>query len=62
MKYSELKASTILPNFTMEQFGRDKFIFGNPEEEDIRLAKEGLKKDRKNINFWWLWFSCYGWS
>ncbi|KEI77976.1 cobinamide adenolsyltransferase [Clostridium botulinum A2 117] len=47
MKYSELKAPTILPNFTMEQFGRDKFIFGNPEEEDIELAKEGLKKIEK---------------
>lgn len=47
MKYSELKAPEILPNFHMQQFGRNKFIFGNPEEEDISLAKKGLKKIEK---------------
>lgn len=44
MKYSELKAPNILPNFNMEQFGRDKFIFKNPSQEDKNLAKQGLNK------------------
>lgn len=44
MKYSELEAVKLLPNFNMEQFGRDKFIFGIPEKEDIEVAKAGLEK------------------
>lgn len=44
MKYSELNAANYLPNFTLEQFGRDTFIFGNPSKEDIEAAKEGLKR------------------
>ncbi|WP_251860078.1 cob(I)yrinic acid a,c-diamide adenosyltransferase [Clostridium sp. Marseille-Q2269] len=47
MNYSELKAPTILPNFTVEQFGQGKFILGKPDEEDIRLAQMGLKKIEK---------------
>ena len=48
MKYSELKTPELLDNFKMQQFGQDKFIFNNPEEEDYRLAKEALLKI-KNI-------------
>jgi len=44
MKYSEMMAVEILPNFEMEQFGRNCFIFNSPEEEDILLAKNGLNK------------------
>lgn len=44
MKYSELNAVNYLPNFTLEQFGRNTFIFGNPTKADIEVAKEGLRK------------------
>lgn len=44
MKYSELKAAEFLPGLTIEQFGRDRFIFNNPEEEDIKYAKAGLER------------------
>ena len=43
MDYSELKAMEYLPGFKMEQFGRDCFIFNEPKEEDILVAKEGLE-------------------
>ncbi|WP_125153184.1 cob(I)yrinic acid a,c-diamide adenosyltransferase [Clostridium rectalis] len=44
MKYSELKAAEILPNFTMEQFGGDHFIFGTPTKADKEQAMKGLKR------------------
>lgn len=44
MDYSELKAIDYLPNFTIEQYGRDCFIFNDPTDEDIKIAREGLKK------------------
>lgn len=44
MEYSELNAVKYLPNFTLEQFGRNTFIFGNPGKADIEVAKEGLKR------------------
>ncbi|NOH15824.1 cob(I)yrinic acid a,c-diamide adenosyltransferase [Clostridium cochlearium] len=44
MNYSELKAPEILPNFTLEQFGRNAFIFGTPSKADIEEAKKGLKR------------------
>lgn len=50
MDYSELKAVNYLPNFTMKQFGRDAFIFNNPKEEDIELAREGLKEVKEVLN------------
>jgi cob(I)alamin adenosyltransferase len=44
MEYSELKS---LRNFSdsivVKQYGRDCFIYKQPEEEDRRLAQEGLK-------------------
>lgn len=44
MKYSELDAVKFLPNFTMEQFGRNAFVIGKPTKADIELAKDGLKR------------------
>lgn len=44
MKYSELEAVKFLPNFTMEQFGRNAFVLGKPTKADIEVAKEGLKR------------------
>lgn len=41
--YSELKAPEYLPNFTLQQFGKPGFIYTTPTQEDIALAKEGLK-------------------
>lgn len=43
MKYSELDAVNILPNFEVHQFGRNCFIYNDPTEEDIKVAREGLK-------------------
>src|SRR5699024_8074794 len=44
MDYSELKAVEYLPNLTIKQFGRDCFIFNDPTDDDIKIAKEGLKE------------------
>ncbi len=44
MDYSELKAVEYLPNFTIKQFGKDCFIFNDPTDEDINIARNGLKK------------------
>ena len=41
MDYSELKSVELLPNFEIQQFGRDCFIFNEPTEKDIAIAKEG---------------------
>lgn len=49
MKYSELKAPEMLPGLEIRQYGRDCFIQRDPEEEDIRLAKEGLSDLREKI-------------
>ncbi|MBZ2174445.1 cob(I)yrinic acid a,c-diamide adenosyltransferase [Schnuerera sp. xch1] len=46
MEYSELKCVDYLPNLKIEQFGRDCFIYKEPEDEDIALAKAGLAKCR----------------
>ena len=42
--YSELDVLQQLDNIKIKQFGRRCFIRGEPEEEDIRLAREGLTK------------------
>lgn len=44
MDYSELKTPEYLPNFTLEQFGRNYFIHNKPNQEDIDSARKGLKK------------------
>lgn len=47
MKYSELDAPKYLTNLVIEQYGRNCFIKNAPTEEDIRLAKEGLRRIRE---------------
>lgn len=44
MEYSELKCPNYFDNLEMRQFGRDCFIYEKPTEEDIALAKKGLKE------------------
>lgn len=48
MKYSELKAPEFLPNFTLKQYGKDRFICGKPDSEDFEMAKKALQ-EIKNI-------------
>ena len=43
MEYSELKIVDYIENIEIQQFGRDCFIEKEPEIEDIRIAKDGLK-------------------
>ncbi|MFH1976207.1 MAG: cob(I)yrinic acid a,c-diamide adenosyltransferase [Pseudomonadota bacterium] len=44
MEYSELKAlKNLSGSIVVKQYGRDCFIYRQPEEEDRRLAQEGLK-------------------
>ncbi len=49
MKYSELKAPERLQQLEIKQYGRNCFIRKDPEEEDIRLAREGLKELKEKI-------------
>ncbi len=42
MPYSELKAVEYLPGFEIKQFGNDCFIYRDPSERDVELAKDGL--------------------
>lgn len=44
MTYSELKATAFLPNFTLEQFGGDCFVYGKPTEKDIEDALKGFEE------------------
>jgi cob(I)alamin adenosyltransferase len=45
MEYSELKSlRNLSDSIVVKQYGRDCFICGQPEEEDMRLAQEGLKE------------------
>lgn len=44
MKYNEVKVQDYMPNIKIEQYGEDCFIEKDPTEEDIKRAKEGLKK------------------
>ena len=43
MKYSEVEVEKYIPNIEIHQLGRSCFIRRDPTDEDIRLAKEGLK-------------------
>lgn len=47
MEYSELKIDTILPNIEIHQFGQDCFIYNEPTEKDIEIARQGLDACRK---------------
>jgi cob(I)alamin adenosyltransferase len=45
MKYSELKVlDKLSESITIKQYGRNCFIYKDPEKEDIRAAQEGLKE------------------
>ncbi|MDY6863610.1 MAG: cob(I)yrinic acid a,c-diamide adenosyltransferase [Thermodesulfobacteriota bacterium] len=45
MRYSEFHALARLQDLiTVKQYGRRCFIYETPEEEDIKLAREGLKE------------------
>ncbi|WP_186430733.1 cob(I)yrinic acid a,c-diamide adenosyltransferase [Clostridium sp. BSD9I1] len=44
MKYSESKAVEYLPNFTIEQYGKNCFIYNEPTQDDIDRAVRGLKR------------------
>lgn len=50
MDYSELESQKYLPNFKIQQFGRDCFIYKDPTDEDIRIAREGLEICRQILN------------
>ena len=43
MKYNETKIETLFDKLVIRQFGSGCFIDRNPAEEDIRLAREGLR-------------------
>ncbi len=43
MEYSELKITEYIPNIEICQFGRDCFIYKEPTEKDILVARKGLK-------------------
>jgi len=48
MKYSELDSlSRLSDSITIKQYGRDCFIFKDPDKEDIRVAREGLEEVKK---------------
>ncbi|MBM7624424.1 cob(I)yrinic acid a,c-diamide adenosyltransferase [Sporohalobacter salinus] len=44
MEYSEVKAEDYLSNFEIHQFGRNCFIYDEPTDEDIEIARQGLNK------------------
>lgn len=47
MKYSEQETFKVLSeHMTVKQYGRGCFIKGNPIDEDIKAAREGLKEVR----------------
>lgn len=47
MLYSEINSLSDLPNITLKQYGRDCFIEKSPDDEDIRVAQEGLQETRE---------------
>jgi cob(I)alamin adenosyltransferase len=46
---SELKISEFFPNFDIVQYGTSEFIVGNPSEEQIKKAKDGLDDAKKRL-------------
>jgi cob(I)alamin adenosyltransferase len=48
--YGEVMISGEIPGFTLSQSGLPTFVEkGNPSEEDLRLAREGLESARKAV-------------
>lgn len=43
MKYNETKLTEHFPNLCVEQLGRGCYIHRKPEEEDVRMAEQGLE-------------------
>ena len=51
MHYSELESLKRFSDLiTIRQYGRDCFIYKEPDEEDIRAAREGLEEAREALN------------
>jgi cob(I)alamin adenosyltransferase len=51
ISYGELEAARQLSNFTIEQYGRPEFVNPeNPDDEDIRLAQDGLTRAKEVID------------
>jgi cob(I)alamin adenosyltransferase len=51
MHYSELESLKRFSDLiTIRQYGRDCFIYKEPDEEDIRAAREGLEEAREAVN------------
>lgn len=51
INYGELESAKHLPNFKIEQYGRPDFVNPeDPEEIDIRLAREALARAKEVIN------------
>lgn len=50
MKYSELTILEKMENVTVKQFGRDCFIYRDPTEDDIEVAKQGLAEVRRVLS------------
>lgn len=46
MKYNETKIESLFDKLKVEQLGTGCFIFREPSQEDINMAKEGLRKCR----------------
>ena len=50
MEYSELKSlERLSPQMKVKQYGREKFVHGNPTEEDIAAARAGYDEIREII-------------
>ena len=50
MEYSELiSIKQLSPKITLKQFGRDCFIYKDPEEEDFKVAREGFEEVKKIV-------------
>ena len=49
-RYSEIKALDMFAEYvTLKQYGRGGYIRGTPQEEDIRLARAGLRESREIV-------------
>ncbi|MBC8527051.1 MAG: cob(I)yrinic acid a,c-diamide adenosyltransferase [Candidatus Cloacimonetes bacterium] len=50
INYGELESAKLLPNFTIEQYGRPDFVNPeNPDKIDIDLAKQAIKRAKEVI-------------
>jgi len=50
MKYSELSMISTLQNISLKQYGRDCFIYQEPDDEDIKAARDGLKEAKEKMH------------